>query len=58
MEIADLNEGTDFSPTVMDYSELLYRAQRKFGITRDAARDRYGNYTYRQWRELLKEKTT
>jgi hypothetical protein len=39
----------------MDYSALLPVAERKFGITRDEARDRYGNFTYAQWKELLEE---
>jgi hypothetical protein len=50
-----LEEGSDYSPTISDYSDLLYAAERRFNITRDEARDRYGNFTYAQWKELLKE---
>jgi len=42
-------------PSVMDYKELLDMVERRFRITRDQARDRYGRYTYPQWKTLLKE---
>jgi hypothetical protein len=48
-----LEKESEFSPTCMDYSNLLCYAQRKFGIDRDTARDRYGGYTYGQWKILL-----
>lgn len=40
-------------PTVMLYADLLSEAQRKFRITREQARERYGMYTNQQWLELL-----
>ena len=36
-------------PTVMDYKELLHIAAKKFLITRNQAREKYGLYTYKQW---------
>jgi hypothetical protein len=40
-------------PTCADYAEYLSLAEKKFGISRDEARDKYGGYTYRQWEALL-----
>jgi len=40
-------------PTVADYTEYLKRVVKKFNISIDEARDRYGKLTYKQWNNLL-----
>lgn len=40
-------------PTVSEYSRYLDIAQNKFGISREQARKRYGQYTIGQWKKLL-----
>jgi len=44
----------DFLPTISTYSYFLDEAEKRFKITRDEARDKYGKFTYGQWKELLK----
>jgi hypothetical protein len=44
----------DFLPTISEYSFFLDKAQEKFKITRNEARDKYGKFTHGQWKELLK----
>lgn len=44
----------DFLPTITEYSFFLSKAVEKFNITINDARDRYGLYTYGEWKELLK----
>jgi hypothetical protein len=41
------------SPTCSDYSKYLDRAEKRFHISRDEARERYGYFTYHQWEVLL-----
>ena len=36
------------------YARFLQIAEEKLGITKDNARDKYGNYTVREWEKLLK----
>ena len=43
----------DFLPTITEYSFFLDKAQSKFNITRDEARNKYGKFTHGQWKELL-----
>lgn len=44
----------DFLPTITEYSYFLDKAESKFNITRNEARDKYGKFTHGQWKELLK----
>ena len=46
----------DTIPTVMDYKNYLDKICKKQGITIDEARDKYGKFTYNQWRTLLSNK--
>lgn len=39
----------------LDYSILLRRIVKKEGISLDAAREKYGNLTCKQWQEVLKD---
>lgn len=43
----------DLLPTCSEYSYFLDKAEKKFKISRDEARDKYGKYTCGQWKELL-----
>ncbi len=45
-------------PPIMEYSKNLQLAVRKFGITIDEARDKYGKYTIGQWNDLLNDSTS
>jgi hypothetical protein len=40
-------------PPIVLYSDLLYKASRKFNIGLNEVRNRYGCYTIKQWSELL-----
>ena len=40
-------------PTVSDYRNFLEKAVNKFNLTINQARNLYGNFTYKQWNELL-----
>jgi len=40
-------------PPIVLYSDLLYKASRKFNIGLNEVRSRYGCYTIKQWSELL-----
>lgn len=44
----------DFLPTCTEYAHFLGKAVEKLKITMDEARNKYGSYTYGQWKELLK----
>ncbi len=44
----------DTLPTVMDYSNFLNQIQTHKNISRDEARTMYGQFTYTEWYELLK----
>jgi hypothetical protein len=44
----------DKLPTVSEYSKYLQIAIKKFGITIDEARSRYGLFTTSEWEKLLK----
>ena len=44
---------SDCLPTCTDYAHFLDAAIEKLKISRDEARAKYGQYTYRQWKELL-----
>lgn len=46
---------TDVMPGCLAYSKYLDTACTRFGISRDAARKKYGLYTEKQWTELLKD---
>jgi len=43
----------DLLPTCTDYSFFLDKAVEKLKITKDEARDKYGKFTYGQWKDLL-----
>lgn len=40
-------------PPCMQYADNLLAAVRKFKITMDQARNLYGQYTIKEWNELL-----
>jgi len=44
----------DMLPTITEYTFFLGKAIDKFKITANEARDKYGLYTYGEWKELLK----
>lgn len=44
----------DKLPFCSEYTRLLNVASFKFGLTMDECRDKFGLYTNRQWKELLK----
>lgn len=44
----------DFLPTITEYGFFLSKATEKFNISINEARDKYGLYTYGEWKELLK----
>jgi len=44
-------------PTVLDFGKLLNWAETTFGITRDEARRRYGQFDYQEWKSLVDENT-
>jgi hypothetical protein len=44
----------DLLPTCSEYGFFLSKAVEKLKITRDEARTNYGQFTYGQWKELLK----
>lgn len=44
----------DLLPTISDYSFFLDEVEKKMKISRDEARNKYGKYTYSQWKKLLK----
>ena len=44
----------DFLPTCSEYSYFLDEAEKRLKITREEARNKYGQLTYGQWKELLK----
>ena len=48
-----LEAGIDKWPLSMHYAELLGMAERKFSISRDEARKRYGLLTYKEWNIVL-----
>lgn len=48
------NAKKDLLPTISEYSYFLDEAEKKLKITRDEARDKYGKYSYGQWKKLLK----
>lgn len=43
----------DYLPTVTEYSHFLDEAVKRLKISRDEARSKYGQFTYKQWKELL-----
>ncbi|MBP7846041.1 MAG: hypothetical protein KA007_01245 [Candidatus Pacebacteria bacterium] len=43
----------DFLPTCTEYAYFLDKAVEKLKISKDEARDKYGSFTYGQWKELL-----
>lgn len=43
----------DLLPTCNEYAHFLDKAVEKLKITRDEARNKYGLFTYGQWKELL-----
>jgi len=53
-EIELMNKYGDKIPTCSIYSALLCLAERAFEISREQARNAYGQYTNQQWIELLK----
>lgn len=44
----------NYLPTISEYSYFLDKAESQLKISRDEARDKYGKFTYGQWKELLK----
>lgn len=44
----------DLLPTCTDYAYFLNESVNRLKISIDEARDKYGLYTYGQWKELLK----
>jgi hypothetical protein len=44
----------DLLPTCNEYNYFLDKAEEKLKISKDEARDKYGLFTYGQWKELLK----
>ncbi len=40
-------------PKTADYTMFLTKAVYKFKIDFEEARNKYGKFTYRQWKELL-----
>ena len=44
----------DILPTCTEYSYFLEQAEIRLKISRDEARNKYGLFTYGQWKELLK----
>lgn len=44
----------DLLPSCTDYDFYLTKAEKKFGLERNEARSRFGQFTYGQWKELLK----
>ena len=44
----------DLLPTCTEYGFFLDKAQKKLKLSRDEARKNYGQFTYGQWKELLK----
>ena len=52
-----LKAGIDKWPLSMHYAELLQMAVRKFSISIDEARKRYGLLTYKEWNILLNGKS-
>ena len=52
-EIELMQKYYDKIPTCYIYASLLSLAERAFGITREKAREMYGQYTNEQWIELL-----
>lgn len=44
----------DTLPTVLHYGEYLSTICKLEGITRNQAREKYGQFTYSQWNEILK----
>lgn len=44
----------DLLPTCTDYDYFLSQAEIRLKITRQEARSKYGQFTYGQWKELLK----
>lgn len=51
-----LATGGDFIATCMDYKELLAIAHRLFGYDYDYMREHYGQYTYKQWAQLIAQR--
>ena len=47
----------DKMPTIMDYQKLLNIASRKFNLSINKCRDKFGQYTYSQWKKLLTKTT-
>lgn len=48
------SEKKDILPTCTEYAYFLNKAVDKLKISIDDIRDKYGLYTYGQWKELLK----
>jgi len=48
------NRKKDGLPSCTEYSYFLDTAVNKLKISRDEARNKYGLFTYGQWKELLK----
>lgn len=46
-------QNSDLIPTIIDYTKFLYSAVTKFNIDINTARKKYGNFTYKQWNQLL-----
>jgi len=46
--------GSDTLPTCSDYKRYLDEAEKQLKISRQEARNKYGQFTYGQWKELLK----
>lgn len=44
----------DFPPSITEYAFFLDKAVERLKITKDEAESKYGEYTYGQWKELLK----
>ena len=53
-----LEQYGDVSPSCLDYKNLLERVEKRGKISREVVRERYGKFTYAQWKELLYEKRT
>jgi hypothetical protein len=44
---------SDILPTCSDYAYFLETAVNRLKISKDTARNKYGQLTYKQWKELL-----
>ena len=44
---------SDKMPTIMDYKKLLDIASEKFNLSINQCRDKFGLYTYSEWKKTI-----